>query len=67
MFIDMDPIPCLLLVCTGKENEVVILGSGFKVKCFGVRGTLHPGDHVLIKITKLDAEKGLLQVHLHEI
>jgi len=54
-------------VSTGKENEVVILGSGLKVKCKGVRGTLHPGDRVLIKITKLDTEKGLLQVHLHEI
>jgi len=53
-------------VSTGKENEVIILGSGLKVKCDGVRGTLRPGDRILVQISKLDTKKGFLRVHLYE-
>jgi hypothetical protein len=49
---------------TGKQNEVVISGLGIVVKCHGVKGSLRSGKRVSVEITKLNAEKGLLQVQL---
>ena len=51
---------------TGKQNEVVISGLGIAVKCKGVKGTLKGGERVLVEITELNAEKGILKVHLSE-
>ena len=51
-------------ISTGKANEVVISGVGAIAKCKGVKGTLKPGDQVMVKILKVDAETGSLSVTL---
>jgi hypothetical protein len=43
---------------TGRQNEVVILGVGTVASCKGVRGTLKPGEKVMVKVTKVDEENG---------
>jgi hypothetical protein len=57
----------VLAISTGRENEVVISGVGATAKCKGVRGTLKPGDRVMVQVKKLDPEKGSLSVMLVEI
>jgi len=52
---------------TGNKNEVVISGVGVLVQCNGVNGTLKSGERVLVKVTKLDAVKGMIEVDLAEI
>lgn len=49
---------------TGHNNEVVILGAGAKAKCKGVKGTLKPGEQLLVQVVKIDPEIGLLDVSL---
>jgi len=51
-------------ISSGRENEVVILGNGATAKCAGIKGSLGPGEQVLVKVTHLDAEKGILKVVL---
>lgn len=55
------PVPA---ISTGRENEVVITGLGAIAKCKGVEGTLKPGDRLMVKVQKLDPEKGSLSVIL---
>lgn len=55
------PVPAM---GTGRENEVVILGVGSVAKCRGVKGSLKPGAQILVKVRKLDVEKGILSVSL---
>jgi len=57
------PVPA---ISTGRENEVVISGVGATAKCQGVRGTLRPGDCVMVQVKKLDPERGSLSVMLVE-
>jgi len=49
---------------TGRENEVVISGSGIVAKCSGVKGLLKGGERVLVEIIQLDVKKGILQLRL---
>lgn len=49
---------------TGKQNQVVISGLGLIVKCDGVNGSLKGGKRVLVEVTKLNVEKGILKVNL---
>ena len=56
-----EPVPA---ISTGRENEVVITGLGAIAKCRGVKGTLKPGDRVMVKVQKLDPERGSLSVKL---
>lgn len=46
-------------ISTGRENEVVISGVGAAAKCRGVKGTLKPGDRLMVQVTKLDPERGI--------
>jgi predicted RNA-binding protein with TRAM domain len=57
------PVPA---ISTGRENEVVISGIGATAKCKGVKGTLKPGDRVMVQIKKVDPERGSLSVVLIE-
>jgi hypothetical protein len=56
--------PVVPAISTGRENEVIITGLGAIAKCQGVEGTLKPGDRLMVKVRKLDPEKGRLQVIL---
>ncbi len=49
---------------TGKQNQVVISGLGLIVKCDGVNGSLKGGKRVLVQVTELNVEKGILKVNL---
>ena len=49
-------------LCTGRDNEVMISGTGVTTKCVGVKGSLSPGTRLNVKITKLDVQKRILQV-----
>jgi len=49
---------------TGRENEVAILGTGAVAKCRGVKGSLKLGEQVLVKVLKLDPEKGIISIKL---
>ena len=51
------------LVGTGRENEVVILGTGILTKCSDV-SSLGPGARLLVKITKIDVARNILKVTL---
>ena len=57
------PVPA---ISTGRENEVVIAGIGATAKCQGVKGTLRPGDRVMVQVNNLDPERGSLSVRLVE-
>lgn len=57
------PVPA---ISTGRENEVVISGVGATAKCQGVKGSLKPGDRVMVQVKKLDPERGSLSVMLVE-
>ena len=50
------------LVGTGRENEVVILGTGVLTKCSDVTGSLGPGARLLVKITKIDVARNILKL-----
>ena len=49
------PIPAM---STGKQSEVVILGVGVVASCKGIKGTLKPGEKVMVKIEKIDKING---------
>lgn len=51
-------------ISTGRENEVIIVGSGAVAKCKDVKGSLNMGENLFVKVTKLDPEKGSLSVRL---
>jgi hypothetical protein len=51
-------------VSTGKGNEVVITGVGAIAKCKGIKGTLKPGDAIMIKVGRLDPDKMSLSASL---
>lgn len=51
-------------ISTGKNNNVVISGLGLIVQCGGVQGSLKGGDQVMVEITKLDPDNGILKVNL---
>ena len=43
---------------TGKKSEVVILGVGAVASCRGIKGTLKPGEKVMVNIKKVDEDSG---------
>ena len=49
---------------TGRKNEVVILGTGTVASCGGVRGTLRPGEEVLVEVRSIDEERGTVSATL---
>ena len=49
-------------IATGKDNEVVISGCGAIGVCRGVRGSLRPGEQVMVSIERIEPEKGVLMV-----
>jgi len=51
-------------VSSGRENQVVLMGIGLSTKCRGVSGTLKPGIPVMVEVTRLDPNRGLLEVQL---
>ena len=52
----------LKAVSTGHNNEVVILGTGAVTRCRGVKGTMKGGQKLLVEVTTIDPERGLLDV-----
>jgi hypothetical protein len=51
-------------ISTGRENEVVIKGTGILAKCVGVKGSLKPGENILVRINKIDLKSGSLKIRL---
>ncbi|KAL7537503.1 hypothetical protein ACHAXR_007856 [Thalassiosira sp. AJA248-18] len=51
-------------VSTGHNNEVVILGVGATARCKRVKGTLKSGEKLLVEVSTIDPEKGVLDVLL---
>lgn len=49
---------------TGRENEVAILGAGAIAKCTGVNGSLKSGERVSVEVTRLEPERGVINVRL---
>ena len=56
----------LAALSTGKNNQVVLSGFGLMVRCNNVDGTLKSGEHIVVDVTKLDTQKGAIQVSLVE-
>jgi hypothetical protein len=54
----------LKAISTGSNNEVVILGTGAIGLCKRVKGMLKSGEQVLVRVDKIEPEKGLLHVSL---
>lgn len=55
------PIPAM---STGNQNEVVILGIGAVASCKGIRGTLKPGEKIMVDIQKIDEASGRISAVL---
>ena len=49
-------------MATGHSNEAVIIGTGATAKCKGVKGSLKSGKQLLVRVDKIDPEKGVLDV-----
>jgi hypothetical protein len=48
-------------VSTGKDSEVVILEVGAIAFCEGIRGTLRPGEKILVSIRDIDPSSGRIR------
>lgn len=51
---------------TGKGNEVLIMGAGALATCRGMRGTLRPGEEIMVKIEHIDDQNGKIFAVLDE-
>lgn len=57
------PVPAM---STGNQGEVVIIGVGAVADCRGIRGTLKPGERVMVQIRKIDERSGAVSATLVE-
>lgn len=57
------PVPAM---STGNQGEVVIIGVGAVADCRGIRGTLKPGERVMVQIRKIDERSGAVSAIIVE-
>lgn len=57
------PVPAM---STGNQGKVVIVGVGAVADCRGIRGTLKPGERVMVQIIKADEGSGTVSAILVE-
>jgi hypothetical protein len=50
-----NPLPAM---STGKQSEVVVIGVGAIATCKGIKGTLKPGEKIMVKIRNIDEATG---------
>jgi exoribonuclease R len=55
------PVPA---ISSGRHNEVIISGVGAVARCGGIEGTIKPGQRLMVRVKKIDPEKGALSVEL---
>jgi hypothetical protein len=51
-------------ISTGKQSEVIILGVGVVATCKGIKGTLKPGEKVMVRIKRVDEDSGKVSAML---
>lgn len=62
MYLSRDNRRVVPAVGTGRGNEVVISGVGALAKCKGIKGTLKPGEKLLVQVNKIDTDRGNVAV-----
>jgi hypothetical protein len=55
------PVPAM---GTGKQNQVAILGIGAIADCQGIKGSLKPGEKVMVQVLHMDEQRGTISAVL---